>query len=217
MNILKPGEELIASEKNYRAVYIEPMSVDNAYDLYLVRVSSGNYILIVFMKLQFFFENNGKLKWTFFEKNSFISQWKDSIQTTWGGRTVKRLASGRTISVDFRFETQIEGWMRDHWELTVKRTRKWDAESSRTNAFLGNVYLESEDITLVPKGNGQKQRGSVHEFGHMLGIIVDEYREGGQHAKDYKSVMNRGEAIESRHDATYMRWLDKVVAEKGIN
>ena len=215
MDIPRSGEELLASTTDYRSGSLGFFGVNDAYDLYLVKSSSDNYLLIVFMKIQFFFEDNGELKWTFAEKNSFVHQWKNDIQSTWGKRTIKRLESGKTVGIDFRFETQIEGWMLDHWEITVKRIPKGNFNTSAVNPLIGNVYLDSEDLILVPKGKGQKQRASTHELGHMLGI-KDEYKDS-PHIKDYKSIMNRGETIMARHDAVYMKWLDKVLLEKNIN
>ncbi|OJH42260.1 hypothetical protein [Cystobacter ferrugineus] len=216
MDILKPGEELVVSTTDHRSGDLGFGGVNDAYDLYLVKSGTGNYILIVFMKVQFFFVDAGKLKWTFAEKNSFVTQWEEAIKSTWGRRTLKRLESGRTVSLDFRFETQIEGWMLDHWELTVKRIPRGAFNVSKVNPVLGNVFLDSEDFNLVPKGNGQKQRGVVHEFGHMLGID-DEYKADSPYSKDYRSIMNSGEVVGERHDAVYVKWLEKVLLEGKIN
>jgi hypothetical protein len=83
------------------------------------------------------------------------------------------------------------------------------------NTGSGNVSLDSEDLTLVRKGHGQRQRGVVHEFGHMLGIN-DEYISSSTYKTDYRSIMNRGESVKPRHDAVYMKWLDKKLKENGI-
>lgn len=63
---LKPGERLIAKETDYTSGSIGYFGrgVNDAYDLYLVEEVTGNYILILFMKLQFLLENSSSLKWT---------------------------------------------------------------------------------------------------------------------------------------------------------
>lgn len=47
---------LIHEEKNITA---GALKVSSAYDLRLVHLASSDYKVVVFMKIQFFFENNG--------------------------------------------------------------------------------------------------------------------------------------------------------------
>jgi hypothetical protein len=39
----------------------------------------------------------------------------------------------------------------------------------------GNVWLDSEDPVMTPKRPSVRQRGVIHEFGHMIGL-EDEYK-----------------------------------------
>jgi hypothetical protein len=221
MNVLRPGEELIARETDFRSGTSRSSSVNDAYDLYLARQRSGDYVLIGFMKVQFFFRdgNSNTLKWTVFEKNDFVTRWQQTIQTTWGGRVIKPLRNGKKVRVDFRFQTRIGGWMLDHWELTVRKVESFTVSSVMPGR--GNAELDSRDLTPAPKrknpqtGVIYRQRGAVHEFGHMLGLD-DEYEPNNPHKNDYASVMNAGETIYPRHDAVYMGWLNETLAEKRI-
>lgn len=206
MSILKPGETEVASETGVRAGTIGFGGVNDAFDLYLVELTNGNYILIIFMKVQFFFEDGNGGMWTTLEKTSFVNKWKLTIQSKWGGRIIKSLKSGKTVSIDFRFRTQIGGWMLDHWEITVEKVNKFSVSS--VNPVMGNVSLDSLDLKLTRKKGGQRQRGAVHEFGHMLGL-EDEYQKTSPHSKDYKSVMNSGGIACKRHNSSYMKWLEK--------
>ncbi len=213
MSILMAGETEIASETDIRAGTIGIGGVNDAFDLYLVKLKNSNYKLVVFMKVQFFFEDGNGGKWKLAEKISFVNNWKFAIQTKWGGRLIKTLKLKKTVSIDFRFKTQIGGWMLDHWEITVEKVKKFAVSS--VNPVTGNVSLDSLDLKLTRKKGGGWQRGVVHEFGHMLGLD-DEYKKNSTHHKDYKSVMNGGETILKRHDTPYMKWLEKVLKEKGI-
>ena len=112
-----------------------------------------------------------------------------------------------SIPLEFRFKTKIGGFMWDHWELTVTKIKPGDFKtSSVTNGIWNNSTLDSEDVVLTPKGHGKKQRGTVHEFGHMLGL-ADEYKDSSAHKTDYASVMNRGEVIYPRHRKKFADWV----------
>ncbi len=212
MPVLNAGEKLIAHESDITSGELQ---INDAYDLYLAKLTSGNYRLVVFMKLQFFFENSGTHKWTTAGKTAFVNKWRTAVKSKWGNRVIKNLSGGKKVDLDFRFKTQIDGWMLDHWEITVKKIRPGGFSQSYVNPGWGNVSLDSEDLTLVRKGHGQRQRGVVHEFGHMLGIN-DEYLKSSPHKTDYRSIMNRGETILNRHNAPYIKWLDKKLKENGI-
>lgn len=211
MTVLKPGEKLIAFEKDVKA---GPLAINDAFDLYFVETQTGHYKLIVFMKIQFFFEEGNGGKWQAQEKTQFINQWKSSIKSMWGGRLLKTLKeSKKRISIEFRFETQIDGFMFDHWEITVEKVKSF--ARSYVNPRTGNVKLDSLDLKLTRKHANHSQKGADHEFGHMLGL-EDEYLDGNPHNKDYRSIMNSGSTILLRHNAPYMKWLNNTLKEQGI-
>jgi hypothetical protein len=61
-----------------------------------------------------------------------------------------------------------------------------------------------------------KQRGAIHEFGHMLGLR-DEYATAGGSpywTTDKPSVMNVGETVQPRHFGPFAEWVTKVVGKK---
>jgi len=214
MIILNANEQLISHQDNIRAGSVIPGGVRKAYNLYLVKNSIGNYILIVFMKVQFFFKNGDMKEWSDSEKNIYVQQWVSSIRNSWGNnRVIKTLPDGKTVKIDFRFKTQIGGFMLDHWGITVTKIPAGTFKQSSVGLKSKRVTLDSEDISYVNKGFGQKQRGAVHEFGHMLGLN-DEYQDSSNYSTQYSSVMNRGEMINLRQDSFYIKWLDKVLKEK---
>ena len=214
---VKPTETLIDYDTDIRGGTIGIAGVNDAYDLYLYQISTGDLRLEVFMKIQFFFKDSGTNVWTPAQKTLFVKNWKTEIKKIWGNRVIRILPSGKKVHIDFDFDTQIGGWMLDHWEITVTKIPKGDFMRSSVNPILGNVYLDSEDLTNVPKGcAGQMQTGAAHEFGHMLGLD-DEYITGSKHAADCVSIMHSGSATRPRHDSTMMKWLEKTLKEHGIN
>ena len=124
--------------------------------------------------------------------------------------------SGRLIHIDCRFNSRIGSWsITEHWEVHVKKIKPGTFATSSVSPLTGHVNLDSEDLAYRNKLGGGRQRGLVHEFGHMLGL-PDEYKVGSPHSADVQSIMNAGEALRPRHDSVYVRWLDDVLAEKGI-
>ena len=203
---------LIAQETDITA---GPLKVNDAYDLKLYKNSNVEYELIIFMKLQFFFEDNGVHKWTNAQRSAFMRDWETEIKKAWGNKTIKVLPSGAKFKLNFEFQSQEGGWMFDHWEITIKKIKPGDFSVSYVEPFMGNVTLDSEDLTAVTKKLGYKQRGAIHEFGHMLGL-VDEYKSTSPHSADYDSVMNTAELIRPRHHLTYMKWLEEKIKELKI-
>jgi hypothetical protein len=211
---LMPDEECIDYESDVTA---GELSVNDAYDLYLIAKGKEpkNYTLVCFMNLQFFFQDTGKLVWTDQEKKDYISKWEKSIRVVWAYKILKSLKDGRKIVLDFKFKTKTEGvWLSDHWELSVRKTSE-DWAQSYVSTHMGNSQLDDKDLNFAEKPSGEKQRGSVHEFGHMLGLD-DEYLKGSVWINDKKSVMNNGEIVMGRHLTFFAAWLNKKLTKHKI-
>jgi len=191
------------------------LSANDAYDLELWKLPNGDFELVIFMKIQFFFEAGPGGEWAVAEKQKFMSEWKTAITTAWSSRNVKALKSGRRVHLRLNFAIQEGGWMLDHWEITVTKIKPGTFQTSYVNAFTGNVVLDSEDLTPVSKGGGQMQRGAVHEFGHMLGL-EDEYLKGSGQLTDKPSVMHSGSGIRDRHVYGPMQWLNAKLKKLGL-
>ena len=185
---------------------------NDAYDLYLVEDVKGDLVLIIFMKLQFIFNDSSNFKWLDIEKRDFVKKFTLEVNKKWGNmRILKILSTGKIVHIDFRFNTWIGGFsISEHWEIHISKIKKGTFGRSSVNAKLGYVNLDSEDLNYASKGGGFKQRGAIHEFGHMLGLD-DEYKVGSPHEKDYSSIMNRAESVNYRHDLVYVSWLDKLL------
>ncbi len=136
---------------------------------------SGKFELVLFMKLQFFFEAGSGGKWTDQEPKKFMKDWEIVVKNYWSGRKIHQTKKGKDVSLRLDFRIQEGGWMFDHWEITVVKIASGTFRTSYVNPKMGNVMLDSEDLSLTPKGHGQSQRGAVHEFGHMIGLL-DDYK-----------------------------------------
>lgn len=213
MKVLKSGEKLIVKETVAWWWFHKGVS-DPLYDIYLVEDSSKNLILVIFMKIQFIFEKSKKMPWSLFDKNVFVKRFEHVINEKWGNkRLLKSLYKGKKVYLDFRFESTISWSISEHWEVHVKKATK-KFEISSVIRRKRRVNLDSNDFTPKKFRNQKEtQRGIVHEFGHMLGLR-DEYKVGSLYVKDVLSIMNHGESIRDRHDYVFIKWLDKILAEK---
>jgi len=205
---------VVAQERDVTA---GPLRVNDAYNLKLSRTSSGDYELLCFMKIQFFFKDGPDASWTGPEKKNFMKDWELTIKGAWGGQTIRVLpVSKKNILLRFGFSIQEGGWMFDHWEITVTKIKAGTFRTSYVTPSMGNVALDSEDLTAANKGDPScTQRGAVHEFGHMLGLD-DEYISGA-YVGDTSSMMNSCETVNPRHTDAFTKWLDVHIARLGLD
>jgi len=206
------GRKLVHSENDIKAGLLK---IEDAYDLRLYKLPSGDYELIAFMKIQFYFEGSPIHIWAEQEKKSFVKKWESAIKQSWGSVTLKLLKKGKKVRLNFEFDIQIGGFMYDNWEITVTKIKQGGFRTSFVSIYNGAVTMDSEDLTPTNKGAKTPQRGAVHEFGHMLGID-DEYTKGSKYINDPLSIMHSSEKVRLRHSSTMNKWLDKALMLKRI-
>ncbi len=178
-------------------------------------------VLVVRMVLQFQFDDSDDASWTAGEKTSFARDFVNSVEAVWSEKfriTTTHTTPNRNlrdVGVRFEFPYFIDGWhTSDDFELSVRRIPSGDFNVSSCAYSLGNTYLDSEDAVGANKGASMTQRGTVHEFGHMLGLR-DEYSEANanpHHTGDRDSVMNGGEVLRERHYAPFADWITEQFA-----
>ncbi len=214
--ILIPAGEVVAHEGDVTG---GDLKANDAYDLTLVRQADGNFILVMSMKLQFFFDDVGASKWTKEEKTKFVTDWERVVRATWDNMILKGLPNGKVVKLQVMFSTQIGGFMLDHWEISVRKTPAGSQFRSYVNTVTGNVALTINDNQVTVRsvrGQGNySQVTSVHEFAHMLGLD-DEYGplfggKKGPHGGDYGSLLNIGSNVRSRHTNHMVLWIDKAL------
>lgn len=218
---LKPGEKIIEQENGITGGVLK---INDAFDLLLVQLVNGNYELRLFMKLQFYFKDDGINRWLKADKEKFITNWEKRVRTIWGGHVLKVLSSGKSIHLKLDFEIQIDGIMFDHWEITVRKVPSGSAFRSFVRPGMKDVTLTEADngvtVRKVRKVGGFQQITSAHEFGHMIGLD-DEYGplfggDDNSHANDYNSVMNIGSKVKRRHINDLTIWLNKSLIKHNI-
>ena len=224
MSVAQSPKDLGKAIAYESAIKAGELGVNNAYDLTLVQKPSGDYVLVLSMKIQFFFEAKGLSKWKTTEKDKFIKNWEKTVFGVWDGIVLRSLSDKKLVTLKLHFQTQIEGWMFDHWEITVRKVPPGSAFRSYVNPALGNVVLTDRDNVAISRhvrGTGKfNQLTTAHEFGHMIGLD-DEYGplfggEKGPHNGDYSSVMNIGSIVRDRHKQHLKLWLDKALKEHDI-
>lgn len=194
----------LASESDVTA---GALKANDAYDLALWQLPNGDLELLLFMKIQFFFEAGSGGNWAAAERQKFMSDWKIAVASAWSQRNVRRLKRGGRVHLRVTFAIQEGGWMADHWEVTVTKIKPGEFRTSYVDSSNGNVVLDSQDLTPVSKTDPScLQRGAVHEFGHMMGLL-DEYKDSG-HIADTSSVLHGCESVRPRHVLGPMQWLD---------
>ncbi len=218
-DIAKP--QVIATEADVTA---GELKVNDAYDLTLLKKPDGNYELQLFMKIQFFFQDDGVSRWNKSLQQTFITNWESAIRNSWDNTVIRILSGKESVKLKLKFQIQIGGFMFDHWEITVKKVPPGSTFRSYVNPHKGNVMLTENDnnivIRHVQKKGSYKQTTSVHEFGHMIGLN-DEYGplfggDKGPHNNDYSSLMNVGSNIRSRHKNSLIKWLNDVLNKHNI-
>jgi hypothetical protein len=179
---------------------------------------SDRSVLIIKMILQFQFVSGDGGSWTGVEKETFAHGFVDSIIAMWSEKfritttSVVPVRHARDVGVAFEFPYFIDGYhTSDDFELEVKKIPAGGFSVSTCGYSMGNTYLDSEDTVPQPKGASMPQRGTVHEFGHMLGLR-DEYSgakvdPNPNYTGDLDSIMNSGETVRQRHYAPFAGWL----------
>jgi len=212
---------VITSESNITA---GELKVNNAYDLTLLKNPDGNYELQLYMKLQFFFKNDGISKWNTTQQQTFLSNWELKVRNSWDNTVIKVLSGNKTVKLKLKFKIKVGGFMFDHWEITVKKVPAGSTFRSFVNPGKRNVMLTENDNKIVvrhtTKNGSFKQTTTVHEFGHMIGLD-DEYGpdfggKKGINSKDYGSLMNIGSNIRNRHKNSLLLWLNNALTKNNI-
>lgn len=212
---------------------------NDAYDLTLYEDASdkSKATLIVELTLQMMFRSGrGKkgqtLDWDHAGRQKFLSDYTKSISEVWSGKwpilavSDEFVASSewpatRKVNVLFKIHTVSREWyIGEHWELEVTKTDHF--LQSYVVPFWGESAIDSLDNSQALKTSAKKpqcngsgkscaitQRGSAHEFGHMLGLY-DEYPAAGKNSDwkgDTESIMHSGETVRPRHYAIFAHWL----------
>jgi hypothetical protein len=211
---------------------VDAKDSNDIYDLYLVDIGDNEVQLIIFMKLLFTFvdgtDGAGKaVKWTEQEKKNFVVKWRSDVATAWTSKRYRKYKD-IYISIHVSFDARIgNSFSKSHWQILVEKLPS--GSTGKTSFVWRDQIGKKYDVQLDSQDNEKKtgladgtQTGSIHEFGHMLGL-GDEYTASASAAvkKDKKSIMNSGSTIRPRHYASLLEWaqkkLDKVRKQIELN
>lgn len=166
--------------------------------------------------------------WTSAEKKKWKASYIALIEGRWGGKYhfVHPDMNAVTVYVDVEVEEATSGW---HYEANITKIPKGEWASSsvgRNNRVPESLQttFDSEDLAWSDKGVKDKQKGAVHEYGHMIGLD-DEYPVDGAiaHATmvrdalgtvlvegKFNDVMSSGNHIEKQHYITFLQALKDI-------
>lgn len=162
------------------------------------------------------------------------------IEGRWGGKYhfINPSLPGIVVYVAVDVAEASKDW---HYQLNVSKIPKGEWKGSSISHYIDSSgdalkqknkhygTLDSEDLAWADKGASEKQKGAVHEFGHMIGL-GDEYpdgRAGVDHAALVKTalgttlsegktndIMSSGNSIEKQHYITFLEALQSVTSDK---
>ncbi len=177
--------------------------------------------------------------WSDTEKAKWKKDFITLIEGRWGGNYhfINSSLPGMNIYVDVEVEEVATDW---HYQLNVTKIPKGSFKGSSIAHYVdssGNALkqknkhygtLDSEDLNWADKGATEKQKGAIHEFGHMIGL-GDEYNDGTpgiDHAAMVQSalgkvltegktndIMSSGNSIEKQHYITFLDALRTITSD----
>ena len=222
--------QLIYSEKNVNIP--GKLRPNSAYDLNLYPQlgSSTQAVLVVSVICAMKFVN-GKtpgLSWLGPEKTKFMTDLEAALVAVWSEKHELKTVTPTALAfstIGVRFDITLSETLgatsHSHWSVSVEKIPAGSFKTSAAGMFNftgllnGNVDLDSEDLTPASKGGPEKQRGAMHEFGHMMGYF-DEYVDKSDKpvgvpawTSDLTSIMNCGETVQGRHYIWFADWCNR--------
>lgn len=214
VNTIRDPRVVVSSKDRVCASETLETGRNGYFDARLIRKDGGDYIMEIYMKVQFDwvdgdaskFASAADARWTEAEKKTFMTDWHTAVRGFWSGGSAGTLSNGRQVRVVLALEVQDGGFMWDHFEVEVTKIPSTDFKTSSVShhVFGPDVRLDSNDLAPKPSG----QIAAVHEFGHMLGL-PDEYHSTSAHSADNGSIMHGGTTARPRHFAEFLKWAEK--------
>lgn len=218
------GRSIIAHELNVKP---RPHMVP-AFDAGLVRTTSGDYRLQIYMRLEFWFLD-GVVSWTNHERHAFVATFDRQVRSVWEGQTIGTLGVGKPVTLELRLAYRPD-WLlfglaewkgqKPHWNIEVMNLKSGARKTSKIHIAIPLVELDRQDAVPYHDSSCDGGRNSqsiiAHEFSHMLGHSGDEYFDKTRtsqspHLGDCKSVMNAGNEVRDRHTTFLDQLADRLM------
>lgn len=189
------------------------------FDMYFVESPWGPRV-ICFMKLNFIFTNGSGGAWDDGERRDWVANWTSQIAGRWSTNRLTTTSDGRPVGLRFYFSIQINSSSQSaHWPVHVEKIK--DSEEHKRYKSLTctrksplcemrHVQLSSFDLKPLSLEPGVTQRIALHEFGHMIGYMEDEYKRRSRYFGETGSMMHSGEAVEPRHLKPFKDYADSL-------
>ena len=208
---------------------LRPASVyDLALFLELGRTDRAVLVVTPICRINFVNGSGSSLNWSAKEKTDFMQDLRDAWTAVWSEKHVlktvtKTALTYDTISVlfDIQVSDSLGSTSHSHWDVKITKIASGSFKISTTanpyplGILNGSVELDSEDLIALNKGSTQKQRGAVHEFGHMMGFKDEYVNKSGTPVgvaawtTDLISIMNLGETVRPRHYIFLAHWCNE--------
>lgn len=185
------------------------------YNLMLIE-SKGAYRLHLTMTIKFTFVDGDAAAWTDqAEKIKFANDWASTVEKAW---SLSNLYTSKKYGrVPFFVDIFRKSSGDAEWKVTVTKipAGTW-RESTVTNGNVNTCQFDSGDFDPKNKGASMKQRGAVHEFGHMIGLPDENPTSapaGNTWGTDKDSMMHSGEVIRARHHEAFRKFVKDYFGE----
>ena len=172
------------------------------------------------------------ISWSDAEKTSWKNSFMALLEGRWGGKFHFEHPDmpGELVYVRVDIQEANAGW---HYQADINKIPDGSFDRSSVQYFPGQdneipevlrANLDSEDLEWRDAGQTEKQKGAVHEYGHMIGLD-DEYPVDGSisHAAMVQSalgtvlvegntndIMSAGNTIKKQHYITFLQALKDI-------
>ncbi|QUL36508.1 hypothetical protein [Erythrobacter sp. JK5] len=165
----------------------------------------------------------GQTAWTATERRDFHNAADRLVWQYWSGRAflrargtsqVARTPGNYVVNWDIRWVTSNQ-----HWTVTVQKIAPSAQVTSSVRWNARTISLDTNDInprTVSTSRPTNRQYPVAHEFGHSAGNTAvlgrgDEYPASSPHNSDFRSMMNQGSELRTRHFDTIIGELNTMI------
>lgn len=159
--------------------------------------------------------------WSYLEQKKFHHTIDEMIWNNWGKQFFLKshsISGGIKKYDDIKWDIDFDvQWVLNnpHWNVYVTKIAKGDFKRSKVRWSKREIFLDTEDLRYTHKGNYNNkkvyQSPILHEYGHAIGFLEDEYTKNSSFYHDKLSLMNIGNELRNRHFAYLLKELNTIL------